>query len=51
MYSFNRHLKTFDFDFGFCMPDSKNSVEHIYDFPNLDQETRKAMVAEPYATR
>ena len=28
-------LKTFDFDFGFCIPNSRNTCEHIYDFPKL----------------
>lgn len=32
------HLKTFDFEFGFCIPNSKNSCEHIYDFPCLTEE-------------
>merc|ERR1712062_413405 len=29
----DQHLKTFDFDFGFCIPNSVNSCEHIYEFP------------------
>ena len=37
----DRLLKEFDFDFGFCMPLSHNSIEHIYDFPPLDQATSK----------
>ncbi|XP_061395902.1 protein unc-119 homolog [Musca vetustissima] len=31
----DRLLKTFDFEFGYCIPYSKNSCEHIYEFPNL----------------
>lgn len=34
-------LKTFDFDFGFCIPDSTNTCEHIYDFPLLTPELCK----------
>lgn len=34
----DRLLKTFDFDFGFCIPNSKNTCEHIYDFPSLSPE-------------
>jgi hypothetical protein len=34
----NKLLKTFDFEFGFCIPHSKNTCEHIYKFPNLDSE-------------
>ena len=44
-------LKSFDFDFGFCIPDSKNTVEHIYDFPKLESETIKQMVANPFETK
>ncbi|XP_059089746.1 protein unc-119 homolog B-like [Tigriopus californicus] len=44
-------LKTFDFEFGFCIPNSKNTCEHIYDFPQLDDNTIRQMVTEPYATR
>lgn len=47
----DRHLKTFDFDFGFCIPDSKNTCEHIYEFPKLEPEAIKAMINEPFATR
>lgn len=28
-------LKTFDFEFGFCIPNSKNTCEHIYEFPTI----------------
>ena len=31
----NKLLKSFDFDFGFCIPKSTNTVEHIYEFPAL----------------
>jgi hypothetical protein len=31
-------LKNFDFEFGFCIPNSSNSCEHIYDFPNLSNQ-------------
>ncbi|XP_066597322.1 protein unc-119 homolog isoform X2 [Prorops nasuta] len=31
-------LKTFDFQFGFCIPNSKNTCEHIYEFPTLPQD-------------
>lgn len=47
----NKLLKSFDFDFGFCIPESKNTVEHIYDFPTLDNETIKQMVSQPFATK
>lgn len=28
-------LKSFDFDFGFCIPNSRNTCEHIYEIPQL----------------
>ena len=34
-------LKTFDFSFGFCIPNSKNTCEHIYEFPSLTSEESK----------
>lgn len=34
----NKLLKSFDFEFGFCIPNSKNTCEHIYEFPTLDPE-------------
>ncbi|CAF1131939.1 unnamed protein product [Didymodactylos carnosus] len=31
-------IKSFDFNFGFCMPNSRNSIEHIYDLPELKSD-------------
>ena len=39
-------LKTFDFSFGFCIPNSKNTCEHIYEFPSLSSEERKCHKAK-----
>ena len=47
----DQHLKTFDFDFGFCIPNSKNTCEHIYEFPKLDQATIDKMIENPFETR
>jgi len=47
----DQHLKTFDFDFGFCIPNSKNTCEHIYEFPKLDQATIDLMIENPFETR
>ncbi|XP_076312300.1 protein unc-119 homolog B-A-like [Tachypleus tridentatus] len=44
-------LKTFDFEFGFCIPNSKNSCEHIYEFPILDAELCEEMIKNPFQTR
>ncbi|XP_054166850.1 protein unc-119 homolog B-like [Oppia nitens] len=44
-------LKTFDFNFGFCIPNSHNSCEHIYEFPTLSTELCEEMIANPFETR
>ncbi|XP_057686762.1 protein unc-119 homolog B isoform X1 [Corythoichthys intestinalis] len=44
-------LKNFDFDFGFCIPNSCNTCEHIYEFPQLPDDLIRQMVAHPYETR
>lgn len=47
----NKLLKEFDFDFGFCIPNSTNSMEQIYDFPVLDNTTMKQMIENPWQTK
>ncbi|XP_067634997.1 protein unc-119 homolog [Eurosta solidaginis] len=47
----DRLLKTFDFEFGYCIPYSRNSCEHIYEFPNLPAELVSEMIASPFETR
>ncbi|RWS20450.1 protein unc-119 B-like protein [Leptotrombidium deliense] len=44
-------LKTFDFEFGFCIPNSKNTCEHIYEFPVLTTELCEEMINNPFETR
>ncbi|XP_037091818.1 protein unc-119 homolog B-like isoform X2 [Pollicipes pollicipes] len=44
-------LKTFDFEFGFCIPNSRNTCEHIYEFPNIGPDTVDEMIRHPYETR
>ncbi|XP_043571873.1 protein unc-119 homolog B isoform X2 [Chiloscyllium plagiosum] len=50
-YFRERLLKSFDFDFGFCIPNSRNTCEHIYEFPQLSEDTIQEMVDNPYDTR
>lgn len=40
----DRLLKTFDFQFGFCIPNSKNTCEHIYEFPTLPADLGKQLM-------
>ena len=44
-------LKTFDFEFGFCIPNSKNSCEHIYEFPTLSEDLIEDMIENPFETK
>lgn len=50
-YFQGRLLKNFDFDFGFCIPNSRNTCEHIYEFPQLPEDLIRQMVEHPYDTR
>lgn len=47
----DRELKCFDFEFGFCIPNSRNSVEHIYEFPELPADLVKEMITSAGETR
>ncbi|CAG9809540.1 unnamed protein product [Chironomus riparius] len=47
----DRVLKTFDFNFGYCIPNSRNTCEHIYEFPKLPQDLIDQMIANPFETR
>ncbi|XP_017116342.1 protein unc-119 homolog [Drosophila elegans] len=47
----DRLLKTFDFEFGYCIPYSKNTCEHIYEFPNLPPDLVAEMISSPFETR
>uniref|UniRef100_U5ESD5 Putative photoreceptor synaptic vesicle protein n=1 Tax=Corethrella appendiculata TaxID=1370023 RepID=U5ESD5_9DIPT len=44
-------LKTFDFEFGYCIPHSKNTCEHIYEFPTIPPDLINEMIANPFETR
>lgn len=50
-YFRDRLLKCFDFEFGFCIPHSRNTVEHIYEFPTLSPDEVQDMIDHPYETR
>lgn len=30
-------MKSFEFNFGFCLPNSRNTIEHIYEMPQLSE--------------
>ena len=43
-------IKSFDFEFGFCIPNSQNAWEAIYDMPPLPPDLMEAMIANPWQT-
>ncbi|XP_031636242.1 protein unc-119 homolog [Contarinia nasturtii] len=47
----DRLLKTFDFEFGYCIPHSKNTCEHVYEFPRLPDSLVNEMISNPFETR
>jgi len=40
-------IKSYDFEFGFCIPSSTNSWEAIYDVPERPAETIQDMIDSP----
>eukprot|EP00760_Papus_ankaliazontas_P025347 PhM_4_TR2656/c0_g1_i1/m.23841 len=50
-YFKNRLVKSFDFNFGFCIPNSVNTWEAIYEMPEMTREELMDMVASPFESR
>ena len=44
-------IKSFEFKFDFCIPNSINTWEYIYTIPDIDPQVKKEMIAEPWTTR
>ena len=44
-------LKSFEFKFGFCIPNTINSWEAIYDMPVMTQQEKEQIIASPWETR
>ncbi|KAL0485614.1 hypothetical protein AKO1_011932 [Acrasis kona] len=44
-------LKSFDFNFKFCIPNSVNSWECIYEMPTLSEKEAKEIEDHPYETK
>ena len=47
----DRLLKSFDFDFGFCIRGSTHTCEHLYEFPTLTEDEIADMIANPQETK
>lgn len=49
-YFRDRLVKNFEFDFGFCIPNSRNTWNAVYDVPALDEDLVAEMLASPHET-
>jgi len=50
-YYKNQLVKSFDFEFGFCIPGSVNTWDAVYAVPPLKDNLIDAMIDNPYETR
>ena len=50
-YFRSKLIKSFEFKFDFCIPNSVNNWETIYNIPELDDETKSEMIESPWETR
>merc|ERR1712167_136119 len=50
-YFRDRLIKSYDFKFGFCIPNSVNSWEAIYELPPLPPDLVQEMCSNPYETQ
>ena len=44
-------VKSFEFKFDFCIPNSVNTWEYIYTVPEIEPKVKKQMIDEPWHTR
>ena len=44
-------IKSFDFQFGFCIPGSVNTWDAVYSLPALSEQLISEMIANPYETK
>jgi len=50
-YFKDRLIKSFDFTFGFCIPNTTNTWETIYEMPTLTKAQETEMIENPFETR
>mmetsp|Transcript_18895 Transcript_18895/g.16319 ORF Transcript_18895/g.16319 Transcript_18895/m.16319 type:complete len:82 (+) Transcript_18895:423-668(+) len=50
-YFKDKLIRSFDFTFPFCIPNSCNDWENIYDIPELTEEQKKEMINSPFETK
>jgi hypothetical protein len=44
-------IKSFEFKFDFCIPNSTNTWEYIYTVPDMDPKVKEEVIAHPWETR
>jgi len=44
-------IRSYEFKFGFLIPNSENSWEFIYDLPNLTEAEKKDIIASPWEVK
>ena len=50
-YFKNILVKSFEFKFDFCIPNSTNTWESIYTIPELDPKLKQEMIDNPWMTK
>ena len=50
-YFKDKLLRSYDFDFGFCIPGSTNTWEAIYELPEIKTEKREEIITNPWETK
>jgi len=50
-YFKNKLIKSFEFKFDFCMPNSINEWETMYEIPELDSKLKDEMIEAPWETK
>ena len=44
-------IKSFEFKFDFCIPNSVNTWEYIYTIPEIDPKVKEEMIEQPWETK
>jgi len=50
-YFKDKLIKSFEFSFDFCIPNSTNEWETLYSIPALDEQTKEDMINAPWETK
>ncbi|CAD8086047.1 unnamed protein product [Paramecium sonneborni] len=50
-YFRNQLLRSYEFQFPFCIPNSTNTWEHIYTIPEISEDIKQLMIENPFDTK